>query len=129
VLYRKFGADERDRTADLILTKNVRYLLCHISKKKLERVPRIELGTELWQSSVLTTSTIPANFVWWMLQGLNLWPAACRAAALPTELNILGAFDWTRTSMLLYSHQHLKLACIPFHHKGLSYCSCTSFDH
>ena len=24
-----------------------------------------------------------------MLQGLNLWPAACRAAALPAELNIL----------------------------------------
>ena len=26
------------------------------------------------------------NFVWWAEQGLNLWPTACKAAALPTEL-------------------------------------------
>ena len=52
MLYRKFGADERSRTADLILTKNVRYLLCHISKK-MEQDTRVELVTGRWQRSVL----------------------------------------------------------------------------
>jgi hypothetical protein len=83
----------------------------------LERVTRIELVISAWQADVLPLALYP-QIVWWMLQDSNLWPTACRAVALPSELNILGALDWTRTSMLLYSHQHLKLACIPFHHKG-----------
>ena len=30
-----FGADDETRTRDLILTKDVRYHLCHISKRRL----------------------------------------------------------------------------------------------
>ena len=34
-------------------------------------------------------SEIFAQF-WWVLQGSNLRPTACKAVALPTELNTLG---------------------------------------
>ena len=33
-------------------------------------------------------SELPLHFVtWWVLQGSNLRPTACKAVALPTELN------------------------------------------
>ena len=31
-----------------------------------------------------------AKEFWWVLQGSNLRPTACKAVALPTELNTLG---------------------------------------
>ena len=38
-----------------------------------------------WQASVLTNWT--TGPFWWELQGSNLWPPACKADALPAELN------------------------------------------
>jgi hypothetical protein len=51
----------------------------------MEQVARIEL----------------ANCVWWMLQDLNLWPTACRAVALPSELNILIKINIGMKTLLL----------------------------
>ena len=46
-----------------------------------------------WQASALTNwATKPFfemwkfYFLWWKVQGSNLWPSACKADALPTEL-------------------------------------------
>ena len=53
-----------------------------------------------WQAGVLTKLNYAPEFFyfllstttgekWWAEQGLNLWPTACKAAALPTELPAL----------------------------------------
>jgi hypothetical protein len=39
---KKFGAHERDRTADLVLTKDVLYQLSYVGRIHLERVMGIE---------------------------------------------------------------------------------------
>ena len=78
----------------------------------LERVSGNDPESRLWQSRVRPFSLYPQIF-WWMLQDSNLWPTACRAVDLPADLNILGAFDWTRTSTLLDSYSDLNAACLP----------------
>ena len=40
------------------------------------------------QLNYRSVSRIPDD--WWVLQGSNLRPTACKAVALPTELNTLG---------------------------------------
>ena len=63
-----FGADDRTRTYNILITKQTLYQL------------------ELHQQ------------IWWIQQGLNLWPFDYRSNALPTELCIRGTPNWTWTS-------------------------------
>ena len=43
-------------------------------------------GTELQSAAFSHFATSPST--WWRLTGSNRWPSACKADALPTELNL-----------------------------------------
>jgi hypothetical protein len=47
------GADVRDRTGDLVLTKDVLYQLSYVSEFALERVMGIEPMPSAWKAEVL----------------------------------------------------------------------------
>ena len=55
-----------------------------------------------WQASVLTNwTTRPKKYKkWWALQGSNLWPPACKADALPTELSAHSIHSFWSTLLL-----------------------------
>ena len=90
-----------------------------------KRVTRIELATTAWKAVVLplnyTRMAVPTGFepaiscvtgrhvnhyttepFWkWRLTGSNRWPSACKADALPAELNSQMSLVSTRLNLLL----------------------------
>ena len=82
-LHPHVGASGRNRTIDTGIFSPLLYLLSYRGDNW-----RPEWGSNprplAWQASVLTNWT--TRPYWWGLQGSNLWPSACKADALPTEL-------------------------------------------
>ena len=78
-----FGADDETRTRDLILTKDVRYHLCHISIERGERrfLPKRGIAAPLRGRA----GAGPPD--WSGLRGSNPLPRAWQGRALPNELN------------------------------------------
>ena len=78
-----FGADDEIRTRDLILTKDVRYHLCHISIERGERrfLPKRGIAAPLRGRA----GAGPPN--WSGLRGSNPLPRPWQGRALPNELN------------------------------------------
>ena len=74
----------------------------------------LEPSTYWLQVSCSTNWAKPAN-KWWRLTGSNRWPSACKADALPTELNLQHGWDsWIRTSAMTESKSvALPLGYIP----------------
>ena len=81
-----FGGQRGNRTPDTGIFSPLLYRLSYLTKK----IWRPGWGSDprplAWQASVLTSWTTRPN-KWWALQGSNLWPPACKADALPTELS------------------------------------------
>ena len=77
-----FGADDEIRTRDLILTKDVRYHLCHISIERGERrfLPKRGIAAPLRGRA----GAGPPN--WSGLRGSNPLPRPWQGRALPDEL-------------------------------------------
>ena len=86
---KNFGASGRNRTTDTGIFSPLLYRLSY------RGIWRSGWGSNsrplAWQASVLTNwTTGPCHLnkqMWWELQGSNLWPSACKADALPAELN------------------------------------------
>ena len=77
------GASGRNRTIDTGIFSPLLYRLSYRGKWR----PGWDSNSRplAWQASVLTDWTTGPQ--WWKLQGSNLWPSACKADALPAELN------------------------------------------
>ena len=69
----KYGAHERSRTADLILTKDVLYRLSYMSTRtKLERAVGIEPTSSAWKAEVMAIIRCPRAI---MVEGAGFEPA------------------------------------------------------
>ena len=84
------GVDSNHRTKRNWVTVSrvypLRYLSIMVPAKGLEP------STYWLQVSCSTSWAKPAYlFLWWRLTGSNRWPSACKADALPTELNLHNA--------------------------------------
>ena len=78
-----YGASGRNRTNDTGIFSPLLYRLSY--RSVLATPNRFELST----SCVTGRRSNQLNYeaMWWGLQGSNLWPSACKADALPAELN------------------------------------------
>ena len=45
-------------------------------------------GADLQSAAFSLFAIFPAYLKWWRLTGSNRWPLACKASALPAELNL-----------------------------------------
>ena len=84
-----YGASGWNRTADTGIFSPLLYRLSY--RGVFKKIWRPGWGSNprplAWQASVLTSWTTGPDRKWWELQGSNLWPSACKADALPAELN------------------------------------------
>ena len=79
----RFGADDETRTRDLILTKDVRYHLCHISIFGRGRRTGT-LGTWFWRQLLYQLSYTPISlrYKWWAFRDSNPGPTGYEPVAL-----------------------------------------------
>ena len=85
----------------------------------LERETRFEPATftlARWRSTTeLFPHIIRTVFCWWKLQGSNLWPSACKADALPAELNFHPLFAIVPSKAYILYHIKKNIASILHH--------------
>ena len=89
-------ADDRTRTDNLLITNQLLCQLSHIGMW-LSSWFVISCSAYNWLVSRQLSRNEPHRHKKWKLQGSNLWPSACKADALPAELNFQNDPSGTRT--------------------------------